>query len=107
MVCAYYAPTNYFIFLVSLHCGETTFWQSERSVVNTTDRFSACQRPPSLTRWQAVKKEVAFRQQSSVGVRGYGRERIGGKQRKPLQRKGSLCLDLSDQYTVITICIYC
>ena len=44
----------------------------------------------SLTRWQAVKKEVAFRRGDLVGVRGYGRERISGKQRKPLQRKGSI-----------------
>ena len=32
---------------------------------------------------------------------------IGGKQREPLQRKGSPCLNLSDQYTFITIWIYC
>ncbi len=44
---------------------------------------------PSLTRWQTVKKEVAFRRCGLVGVRGYGRGRSGGKQRKPLRCKGS------------------
>ena len=43
----------------------------------------------SLTRRRVSKKEVAFRRCGLVGVRGYGRERSGGKQRKPLQRKGS------------------
>ena len=45
---------------------------------------------PSLTRWWVSKKEVAFRQQSSVGVRGYGRRFVGGKQRKALQYKASI-----------------
>ena len=43
----------------------------------------------SLTRRRVSKKEVAFRRCGLVGVRGYGRERSGGKQRKTLQRKGS------------------
>ena len=43
----------------------------------------------SLTRWRGLKKEVAFRRGGLVGVRGYGRERIGGKQRKAVQRKAS------------------
>ena len=43
----------------------------------------------SLTRWRGSKKEVAFRRGGLVGVRGYGRGRIGGKQRKALRRKAS------------------
>ena len=49
--------------------------------------LSPCQR--FFDTAQGVKKEVAFRRCGLVGVRGYGRERSGGKQRKPLQRKGS------------------
>ncbi len=35
---------------------------------------------PSLTRCGVPKKEVAFREQSSVGVRGYGRRFVREKQ---------------------------
>ena len=36
-----------------------------------------------------MKKEVAFRQQNSVGARGYGRRFVGKKQRKALQSMAS------------------
>ena len=68
-----------------------SFYNGTQNKKSVSSRYALFQRvkEPSLTRWRGSKKEVAFRRGGLVGVRGYGRGRIGEKQRKALQCKAS------------------